>query len=99
MGFAEIMEKKMNEILISAEEMLKELDKEIEVLQKQIDDLKSRRSGIIELKQSALKALGLSETENPASEETKKELEEEEEEENLLEEDNPEEDLDTSFLD
>lgn len=106
MGFSELMEKKMNEILITAEEMLQELDKELEGLRNQIGEIESRRDGVENLRQDALKALGIAEEDGSQSKGSKKkeksgseETTEDGEEENLLEEEEGEEELDTSFLD
>ncbi len=64
MALSDKMEKRMNEILVNAQEMLAEIDVEVERLEKEIKDVKGKKASIENLRKDALAALGITEQES-----------------------------------
>ena len=64
MALSDNMEKRMNEILVNAQEMLAEIDTELDKLTKEIEELKTKRGSIENLRKDALTALGITEQES-----------------------------------
>ena len=64
MALSDKMEKRMNEILVNAQEMLAEIDVEVERLEKEIKDVRGKKASIENLRKDALAALGITEQES-----------------------------------